>query len=92
MEIYDPCCGSAGLLVKCEIVLDEKMKTAGKEKFAPLRLHGQEYVPETWAMANMNMIIHDMEGQIELGDTFKNPKLRKGNRPQPFDRVVAKPR
>jgi type I restriction enzyme M protein len=43
-------------------------------------------------MANMNMIIHDMEGQIELGDTFKNPKLRKGNRPQPFDRVVAKPR
>jgi type I restriction enzyme M protein len=63
MEIYDPCCGSAGLLVKCEIVLDEKMNAAGKKKIAPLRLHGQEYVPETWAMANMNMIIHDMEGQ-----------------------------
>jgi len=41
-------------------------------------------------MANMNMIIHDMEGQIELGDTFKNPKFRKGNRLQTFDRVVAK--
>jgi type I restriction enzyme M protein len=27
-------------------------------------------------MANMNMIIHDMEGQIEIGDTFKNPKFR----------------
>jgi type I restriction enzyme M protein len=33
-------------------------------------------VAETWAMANMNMIIHDMEGQIEIGDTFKNPKFR----------------
>ena len=38
-------------------------------------------------MANMNMIIHDMEGQIEIGDTFKNPKFRKGNRLQTFDRV-----
>ena len=27
-------------------------------------------------MANMNMIIHDMEGKIELGDTFKNPQFR----------------
>src|SRR6266446_5697485 len=67
------------------------MKAAGKKKYAPLRLHGQEYIPETWAMANMNMIIHDMEGQIELGDTFKNPKLRQGNRLQTFDRVVANP-
>lgn len=91
MDIYDPCCGSAGLLVKCEIVLDEKMKSAGKKKFAPVRLHGQEYVPETWAMANMNMIIHDMEGLIELGDTFKNPKFRKGNKLQTVDRVVANP-
>jgi type I restriction enzyme M protein len=91
MEIYDPCCGSAGLLVKCEIVLGEKMSLRSKKKYAPLRLHGQEYIPETWAMANMNMIIHDMEGSIELGDTFKNPKFRKGNRLQTFDLVVANP-
>jgi type I restriction enzyme M protein len=91
MDIYDPCCGSAGLLIKCELVLAEKMAKADKKKFAPLKLFGQEYIPETWAMANMNMIIHDMEGQIELGDTFKNPKFRKGNRLQTFDRVVANP-
>ena len=91
MEIYDPCCGSAGLLVKCEIVLDEKMSLRSKSKFAPLKLYGQEYTPETWAMANMNMIIHDMEGEIELGDTFKNPKFRHANRLQTFDRVVANP-
>ena len=42
-------------------------------------------------MSNMNMIIHDMEGQIELGDTFKNPKFRKANRLQTFDRVVTNP-
>ena len=108
MEIYDPCCGSAGLLIKCQLVSVEKIgartalsaraddasQHADKAVRAPgasLRLHGQEYIPETWAMANMNMIIHDMEGQIELGDTFKNPKLRKGNRLRTFDRVVANP-
>ena len=42
-------------------------------------------------MANMNMIIHDMEGEIEIGDTFRNPKFRQGNRLQTFDRVVANP-
>jgi type I restriction enzyme M protein len=37
------------------------------------------------------MIIHDMQGQIEIGDSFKNPKFRKGNRLQTFDRVIANP-
>ena len=78
MEIHDPCCGSGGLLVKFEV--------------APLKLYGQEYVPETWAMANMNMIIHDLEGQIEIGDTFKNPRFRtESGRLRTFDRVVANP-
>ena len=92
MEIYDPCCGSGGLLVKCEIAMEESVRGSNGAAIAPLKLFGQEYVPETWAMANMNMIIHDLEGKIEIGDTFKNPwfknsagKLRK------FDRVVANP-
>ena len=91
MEIYDPCCGSAGLLIKCELALDEKMSLRSKRNYAPLKLYGQEYIAETWAMANMNMIIHDMEGEIEIGDTFKNPKFRKGNRLRTFDRVVTNP-
>ena len=91
MTIYDPTCGSAGLLIKCELALEEKTKAAGKKKSAPLKLYGQESTPTTWAMANMNMIIHDMEGQIEIGDTFRNPKFRKGNRLQTFDRAVANP-
>ncbi len=95
MEIYDPTCGSGGLLIKCELAMEAKMKAAQKTKGAPLplKLFGQEYVPETWAMANMNMIIHDMEGRIEIGDAFKNPRFRaeKSGKLRTFDRVVANP-
>ena len=95
MEVYDPCCGSGGLLIKCEIAMEEKMKAArkknGEKGYAPLKLFGQEYTADTWAMANMNMIIHDMEGEIEIGDTFKNPKFRKAGKLRTFDRVVANP-
>ncbi|MGB6220703.1 N-6 DNA methylase [Haloferula sp.] len=106
MEIYDPTCGSGGLLVKCEIAMEEKVRSAGNparkskskggqdcppSSVAPLKLFGQEFTPETWAMANMNMIIHDMEGQIEIGDTFKNPKFRVKGKLRTFDRVVANP-
>ena len=107
MECYDPTCGSAGLIIKLEAFLEEKMKAkerglssprargkGGLENppsFARLKLYGQEFTATTWAMANMNMIIHDMEGKIEIGDTFRNPKLREGNKLRTFDRVVANP-
>ncbi len=91
MTVYDPTCGSAGLLIKCELALEAKIKASGKKNTAPLKLYGQESTATTWAMANMNMIIHDMEGEIEIGDTFRHPKFRRGNRLQTFDRVVANP-
>ena len=94
MEIYDPCCGSGGLLIKCQLVLKEHLTDQPQpdQRSAPLKLYGQEYVPETWAMANMNMIIHDLEGEIEIGDTFKSPKFRdeKGHLTT-FNRVVTNP-
>ena len=52
------------------------MAEKGRTGYKPLKLFGQEYVADTWAMANMNMIIHDMEGEVEIGDTFKEPKFR----------------
>ena len=93
MEIYDPTCGSGGLLIKCELAMKAKKKTAKKHNYTPLKLFGQESVPETWAMANMNMIIHDMEGKIEIGNTFKNPKFRASGsgKLRTFDCVVANP-
>ncbi len=49
MEVYDPNTGSAGLLIKMELALDEKMAAQGKPKdeYAPLRLYGQELTPAT---------------------------------------------
>jgi type I restriction enzyme M protein len=99
MEGYDPCCGSAGLLIACEHVAAQKMKKAGKKNYAPLKLYGQEYIATTWAMANMNMIIHDLEGEIEIGDTFKTPKFLAKDLSgfknltglRQFDRVIANP-
>jgi type I restriction enzyme M protein len=91
MEIYDPCCGSGGLLIKCEMVMEEKMALRSKEKYAPLQLHGQEFIASTWAMSKMNMVIHDMEGKIEIGDTMKNPAFKDGGKLKKFDRVVANP-
>ena len=89
MKIYDPCCGSGGLLIKCELEMENKMPA--RKKYPPLKLYGQEFTPSTWAMSKMNMVIHDMEGEIEIGDTLKNPKFKKGNSLQKFDRVVANP-
>lgn len=75
--------------MKLEIAMENR---ADAEKASPLKLYGQEYTADTWAMANMNMIIHDMEGRIEIGDTFKNPKFRdKRGKLRTFDRVVANP-
>ena len=93
MEVYDPTCGSGGLLIKCELAMEANSKAVKQTKCAPLKLFGQENVPETWAMANMNMIIHDMEGEIEIGDTFRNPRFRaeKSGKLRTFDRVVANP-
>ncbi|MDR3327368.1 MAG: type I restriction-modification system subunit M [Prevotellaceae bacterium] len=91
MEIYDPTCGSGGLLIKCELALEEKMRLKSKDKYAPLKLYGQEFIPSTWAMSKMNMVIHDMEGEIEIGDTLRNPKFRMASRLKTFDRVIANP-
>jgi type I restriction enzyme M protein len=91
MEIYDPACGSGGLLIKCELVLEEKMRHKSKEKYAPLKLFGQEFTPATWAMSKMNMVIHDMEGEIEIGDTMNHPKFFHAKKLKKFDRIVANP-
>jgi type I restriction enzyme M protein len=46
MEVYDPCCGSGGLLIKCEIAMEEAAK-GRKRTVAPLKLYGQEYIADT---------------------------------------------
>ncbi len=80
------------MLIKYEIAMLAQTKSKKASSLAPLTLYGQEYIADTWAMANMNLIIHDMEGKIEIGDTFKHPKFRStAGKLRTFDRVVANP-
>lgn len=91
MECYDPNCGSAGLMIKLQLVLQSKMLKSGEKKFKPLKLFGQELLPNTWAMANMNMVIHEMEGEIALGNTMTRPNMFGEKSLKKFDLVVANP-
>ncbi len=97
MEVYDPCCGSGGLLIKCHLRL---LETHGKDEngrrklpsdAAPLRLYGQEINPATFAIARMNAFIHDMEADIRLGNTMTHPAFLHDGRLQRFDLVIANP-
>jgi len=86
-EVYDPACGSGGLLIKAQLVLKEKK---GEVK-RPLKLYGQEINPFTYAMAKMNAFIHDMDADIRVGDTIRNPKFIEGGKVKQFDKVIANP-
>ena len=98
MEVYDPCCGSGGLLIKCHLRLIE---THGKkyngrltlpDDVAPLKLYGQEQIPATFAIARMNTVIHDMEATIAPGDTMRNPAFKEDDGSlRQFDIVTANP-
>jgi type I restriction enzyme M protein len=87
-ECHDYACGSAGLLIKLQLVARE-LDPLSK---VPLKLYGQELQAESYAIAKMNGIIHDMEIQIARGDSMVNPKFRNiDGSMQTFDIVVANP-
>lgn len=87
-ECHDYACGSAGLLVKLQLVCKE-LDPLSK---IPLKLTGQELQAESYAMARMNGIIHDMELELNRGDTMINPKFRTSEgKLRTFDIVVANP-
>ena len=85
---HDYACGSAGLLVKLQLVARELDPTSR----VPLKLYGQELQAESYAVAHMNAIIHDMDVRIERGDTMINPKFKTAaGRIAAHDVVVANP-
>jgi len=86
-EVYDPCCGSGGLLIKCELVLMEREKKVDR----PLKLFGQELTGSSFAIARMNMVLHDMQGEIVRGNTMTNPKFLDGPALKRFNIVVTNP-
>ncbi|MBD9379427.1 N-6 DNA methylase [Pseudoxanthomonas sp. PXM04] len=85
---HDYACGSAGLLIKLQLVARELDPTSR----VPLKLSGQELQAESFAVARMNAIIHDMEVELARGDTMINPKFRDASgKIRGHDIVVANP-
>ena len=89
-EIYDPCCGSGGLLIKSYLRFREKY--GSESSVQPVKCYGQEILPTTFAMAKMNMFIHDMESEIFLGDTMRGPRfLNPDGSLRKYDAVTSNP-
>ena len=88
--IYDPACGSGGLLIKGRLLFEQ---THPDEKSQAPQIHGQELTPTTYAMAKMNAFLHDFIGaDIQIGDTFRNPRFLANNAVlKRFDYVLANP-
>jgi type I restriction enzyme M protein len=88
--IYDPTCGSGGLLLQ---VLSRAEELHG-EQARSIFVFGQELNPETWAIARMNMLLHGAgdQAEIERGDTLRDPAFRNSEGGiRQFDVVVANP-
>ena len=88
--IYDPACGSGGLLIKPRLLFEQ---THPDDKSQAPQIYGQELTPTTYAMAKMNAFLHDFIGaDIQIGDTFRNPRFVANNSSlQRFDYVLANP-
>ncbi len=82
-KVYDPCCGSGGLLLKFAKIIGDKNVKQG--------YYGQELNITTYNLARINMFLHDInynKFDIKLGDTLIAPKHVND---EPFDAIVSNP-
>ncbi|WP_135605530.1 type I restriction-modification system subunit M [Methanococcoides sp. NM1] len=87
MRVYDPTCGSGGMLIQSKQYVEEKGQNSRN-----LTLYGQDANGGTWAICKMNMILHDIQdAKIEHGDTLTDPRHTEGGEIMHFDRVIANP-
>lgn len=86
-SVYDPTCGSGGLLLNCAL----ELKRQGKE-YRTLKLFGQEINLMTSSIARMNMFLHGIEDfSIKRGDTLKEPLFVENDRLKKFNVILANP-
>jgi type I restriction enzyme M protein len=86
-SIYDPACGTGGMLLESMNHVKEK----GND-FRTLKLYGQEKNLTSSSIARMNMFLHGFEDfQVVRGDTLRNPAYFYGDKLQTFDCVIANP-
>jgi type I restriction enzyme M protein len=86
MRICDPACGSGGMLIECFRYLKETGQNPEN-----LTLFGQEKNRNTWAIAKMNMLLHNiLDAEIRHADTMADPMNDDGHL-RVFDMVIANP-
>lgn len=86
-SIYDPTCGSGGMLVKC---LDYLRRHG--EEWQGVHVYGQEINGITSSIARMNLYLNGVEDfSVVRGDTLQNPAFTNGDHLQTFDVVLANP-
>lgn len=86
-SIYDPTCGSAGMLISAVAYLKQQ-----KKEWRNLSIYGQEIVTLTSAIARMNLILHGVQDfEIVNADTLKVPAFTDHAKLQQFDIVLANP-
>ena len=87
VSIYDPTCGSGGMLVKCLDFLRKK-----GEPWQGVKVFGQEINALTSAIARMNLYLNGVEDfSIAKGDTLETPMFFDGSKIRSFDIVLANP-
>lgn len=85
--IYDPACGTGGMLLECVDHLKEN-----REDYRTLKLFGQEKNLTSSSIARMNMFLHGIEDfEILRGDTLRHPAFFAADGIQTFDCVIANP-
>ncbi|WP_085920002.1 HsdM family class I SAM-dependent methyltransferase [Halomonas sp. CSM-2] len=86
-RVYDPCCGSGGMLIASKEWVDEH----GVEGYR-LDCYGQENAGTVWSIAKMNMLLHGItSSSLENEDTLEHPRHVKNGELQRFDRVLTNP-
>lgn len=86
-SVYDPTCGSAGMLISTIAHLKNK-----KQEYRNLKIYGQEINNLTSAIGRMNLFLHGIEDfEIINDDTLKHPAFKEGNRLKTFNVVLANP-
>jgi type I restriction enzyme M protein len=86
-SIYDPTCGSAGMLISSIAYL----KNQGKE-WRNVSVYGQEIVTLTSAIGRMNLLLHGIKDfNIVNGDTLITPAFTEQGKLKQFDLILANP-
>lgn len=83
--IYDPACGTGGMLIEAIHYINNDTSTYGK-------IYGQEKNLATSAIARMNLFLHGgRDFKIAQGDTLRAPHFLHYGKLQTFDCVIANP-